>query len=76
MESIPMIKTSLNLRKRLQLCKEAINNLQRDINNGVKVNKEDYYYCQQQLQQARKVLHNEIWKGVCNERCKQTNTQL
>ena len=59
-----MIKASLNLRKRLQLCKEAVNNLQRDINNGYKVNKEDYYNCQQQLQQARKVLHNEIWKGI------------
>lgn len=43
MESTPMIKASMNLRKRLQLCKEAVNNLQRDINNGVKVNKEQYY---------------------------------
>ena len=71
MESTPMIKASMNLRKRLQLCREAVNNLQRDINNGYKVNKEDYYNCQRQLLQARKVLHNEIWKGVCNERHQQ-----
>lgn len=62
-----MIKTSPNLYRRLQLCREAVNNLQRDINNGVKVNKEQYYDCQRQLQYARKILNNEIWKGeICN----------
>lgn len=64
-----MIKASNNLKKRLQLCKEAVNNLQRDINNGVRVNKEDYYNCQRQLQQARKVLYQELWKGVTNNVC-------
>lgn len=59
-----MIKASQNLYRRLQLCREAVNNLQRDINNGVKVNKEQYYDCQRQLIQARKILNNEIWKGV------------
>lgn len=68
MESTPMIKTSKNLYRRLQLCKEAVNNLQRDINNGYKVNKEQYYDCQRQLIQARKILNNEIWKGVCDGR--------
>ena len=62
-----MVKASNNLYRRLQLCKEAVNNLQRDINNGVRVSKEDYYNCQRQLQQARTVLYKEIWKGeICN----------
>lgn len=59
-----MIKASANLYRRLQLCREAVNNLQRDINNGVKINKEQYYDCQRQLLQARKILNNEIWKGI------------
>lgn len=59
-----MIKASQNLYRRLQLCREAVNNLQRDINNGVKVNKEQYYDCQRQLIQARKILNNEIWRNI------------
>ena len=61
-----MIKASKNLYRRLQLCKESVNNLKRDMANGVRVSKEDYYNCKQQLYQARKVLHNEIWKGINN----------
>ena len=59
-----MVKASNNLYRRLQLCKEAVNNLQRDINNGVRVSKEDYYNCQRQLIQARTILYKEIWKGM------------
>lgn len=59
-----MTTTSKNLYRRLQLCREAVNNLQRDINNGVKVNKEQYYDCQRQLIQARKILNNEIWRNI------------
>lgn len=61
-----MVKVSNNLYRRLQLCKEAVNNLQRDINNGIRVNKEDYYNCQQQLYQAKKVLYTEIYNNYIN----------
>lgn len=66
-----MVKASNNLYRRLQICKESVNNLKRDIANGVRVSKEDYYNCQQQLYHTRKVLYAEIYNNYIKK-----NTQL
>lgn len=63
-----MITTSKNLYRRLQICRESVNNLKRDIANGIRVNKEDYYNCQQQLYQAKKILYAEIYKSLVHKR--------